>query len=121
MGLDVETAGARAMVMQSGWVSLGSGPGPVARLHLVVRSEPDPRFVLEFGGEPECSPVVYQVQGSGSGGGLMRQPVFSCRFSTDRRRTTRSRSADILSREIYMCCGRVFFSVMLVITPSVFI
>lgn len=91
VAVDVETATARAMVMQSGWVSLGSGRS-VARLHLVVRAEPDPRFVLQFGGEPECSPVVYQMQGGGSGGGLIRQPVFSCRFSADRRRNTRSRS-----------------------------
>lgn len=94
VAVDVETAAARAMVMQSGWVSLGSGRS-AARLHLVIRAEPDPRFVFQFGGEPECSPVVYQMRRSGSlgagGGSLVRQPVFSCRFSADRQRSTRSR------------------------------
>ncbi|XP_020099373.1 uncharacterized protein LOC109717845 [Ananas comosus] len=94
VGVDVEGAGKGGkgvVVAHSGWVPVGSGSG--AMLHLVVRAEPDPRFVFQFGGEPECSPVVYQVQRSGRGGGCVRQPVFSCRFSADRRRcTTRSRS-----------------------------
>ncbi|XP_008795504.2 uncharacterized protein LOC103711219 [Phoenix dactylifera] len=91
--LSLEAAPARAMVMQSGWVSVGRGCRSAARLHLVVRSEPDPRFVFQFGGEPECSPVVYQIQENGGGhSGCLRQPVFSCRFSADRRRNTRSRS-----------------------------
>ncbi|XP_073006824.1 uncharacterized protein [Typha latifolia] len=85
--VDVGRAAAEeeAVVAQSGWVGLGKGKG---RLHLVVRAEPDPRFVFQFGGEPELSPVVYQIRGSG----CVRQPVFSCRFNADRRRTTRSRS-----------------------------
>nr|XP_010924447.1 uncharacterized protein LOC105047284 [Elaeis guineensis] len=92
VGLDLEAPPARAMVMQSGWVSVG-GCRSAARLHLVVRSEPDPRFVFQFGGEPECSPVVYQIQENGGGhSGCLRQPVFSCRFSADRRHNTRSRS-----------------------------
>ncbi|XP_020528625.1 uncharacterized protein LOC18443471 [Amborella trichopoda] len=66
-------------VIRSGWIDLAS-----ARLHLVVRVEPDPRFVFEFGGEPECSPVVYQIQGS------RKQPVFSCKFSADRYSRSRS-------------------------------
>ncbi|KAJ6814756.1 uncharacterized protein M6B38_138100 [Iris pallida] len=103
--VDLESSVSRAMVMQSGWVSLqgqgGSGrrssrtklssssSGSSSRLHIVVRSEPDPRFVFEFGGEAECSPVVYQVDRRS-----LRQPVFSCRFTADRRRrnTCRSRS-----------------------------
>lgn len=90
VGVDLEAAPVRAMVMQSGWVRVGGGRS-AARLHLVVRSEPDPRFVFQFGGEPECSPVVYQVQGNGGGhSGCLRQPVFSCRFSADRRRNTGS-------------------------------
>ncbi|MBA0774013.1 hypothetical protein Gotri_009254 [Gossypium trilobum] len=54
---------------------------PTAKLHLTVKSEPDPRFVFQFGGEPECSPVVFQIQGN------IRQPVFSCKFSADRSRS----------------------------------
>lgn len=68
----------RACVLQSGWVGIGREGKPSARLHLVVRSEPDPRFVFRFGGEPECSPVVFQMQGN------IWQPVFSCKFSADR-------------------------------------
>lgn len=79
VGLD--GAQARPVVFQSGWLKLGPAPGKAApaRLHLVVRSEPDPRFLFQFGGEPELSPVVYQIQGSN-----IRQPVFSCKFSADR-------------------------------------
>ncbi|KAE8654672.1 putative Derlin-3 [Hibiscus syriacus] len=39
------------------------------------------RFVFQFGGEPECTPVVFQIQGD------IRQPVFSCKFSADRARS----------------------------------
>ncbi|KAG6471195.1 hypothetical protein ZIOFF_072296 [Zingiber officinale] len=93
VAVDLEATAGRAAVVQSGWVSMGSGQG-AARLHLVVRTEPDPRFVFQFGGEPECSPVVYQIQGEGGSGGsgIIRQPVFSCRFSAARRRADRSRS-----------------------------
>ncbi|XP_021668991.2 uncharacterized protein LOC110656474 isoform X2 [Hevea brasiliensis] len=71
-------------VFQNGWLKLGNQPDkPAARLHLVVRSEPDPRFVFQFGGEPECSPVVFQIQGN------IRQPVFSCKFNADRNSRSR--------------------------------
>ncbi|CAA6657642.1 unnamed protein product [Spirodela intermedia] len=67
-----------ACLFHNGWVSVGKEGGksvPSAQLHLTVRAEPDPRFVFEFGGDPEISPQVFQVQGT------MRQPVFTCRFS----------------------------------------
>ncbi|KAE8677381.1 Erg28 like protein [Hibiscus syriacus] len=47
----------------------GSSP----QLCLTVRTKPDPRFVFLFGGEPECSPHVFQVQDS------LKQPVFICK------------------------------------------
>ncbi|XP_042484755.1 uncharacterized protein LOC122065029 [Macadamia integrifolia] len=79
----------RACVFQSGWLKLGKKPDrPSAQLHLVVRAEPDPRFVFQFGGEPECSPVVFQIQGN------IRQPVFSCKFSSDRNSRSRSLQLD---------------------------
>ncbi|KAG6526616.1 uncharacterized protein LOC122049662 isoform X1 [Zingiber officinale] len=101
VAVDLEAAPARPTVVQSGWVSVGTGR-TAARLHLVVRSEPDPRFVFQFGGEPECSPVVYQVQGTGGGGhsGRNLQPVFSCRFSVERRRSTRSLSLRSLASTV---------------------
>ncbi|KAL8158784.1 hypothetical protein V2J09_000321 [Rumex salicifolius] len=86
--MDLSGAEATATVYQSGWISLaGKKAAAAARIHVVVRSEPDPRFVFQFGGEPECSPVVYQVQGKCN---VIRQPVFSCKFTAER--NTRSRS-----------------------------
>ncbi|KAF8751391.1 hypothetical protein HU200_012065 [Digitaria exilis] len=98
--VDVARAAAgEAVVARDGWVDVGgkpagsasSGPSGVrAQIHMVVRAEPDPRYVFQFGGEPECGPVVYQVPGGAAGGG-QRQPVFTCRFSAGRR-AARSRS-----------------------------
>uniref|UniRef100_A0A2P2ISE7 Uncharacterized protein MANES_16G107200 n=2 Tax=Rhizophora mucronata TaxID=61149 RepID=A0A2P2ISE7_RHIMU len=82
----------RTIVFQNGWLNVGNQPDkPAARLHIVVRAEPDPRFVFQFGGEPECSPVVFQIQGS------IRQPVFSCKFSADRNSRSRSLPLDFTS------------------------
>ncbi|XAR67071.1 hypothetical protein NMG60_11013500 [Bertholletia excelsa] len=82
-------AAAKPVVFHSGWMKLSGEPGkPAAQLHLAVRSEPDPRFVFQFGGEPECSPVVFQIQGN------IRQPVFSCKFSADRNARSRSLPPD---------------------------
>lgn len=89
VSVDLEAALVRPVAMQSGWVTVGketAASGPAPRLHLVLRSEPEPRFVFQFEGEPECSPVVYQIH-NGGGGGSLRQPVFSCKFSADRRST----------------------------------
>ncbi|MBA0729772.1 hypothetical protein Golax_020491 [Gossypium laxum] len=80
--LDLGVSQATPSVFQNGWMKLGNEPEkPTAKLHLTVKSEPDPRFVFQFGGEPECSPVVFQIQGN------IRQPVFSCKFSADRSRS----------------------------------
>ncbi|VFQ78256.1 unnamed protein product [Cuscuta campestris] len=63
--------GSRSVLFQNGWIAIGGS----AQLHVNVGSEPDPRFVFQFDGEPECSPQVFQVNGN------VRQPVFSCKFS----------------------------------------
>ncbi|KAJ8750676.1 hypothetical protein K2173_015857 [Erythroxylum novogranatense] len=90
VNVNLQNAEPRSVVFQNGWLKLGSQQAkPTARLHLVVRYEPDPRFVFQFGGEPECSPVVFQIQGN------IRQPVFSCRFSAQRNSRTRSLPSDI--------------------------
>jgi hypothetical protein len=95
----VEVARAAAgetVVARDGWVDVGkpasSGSSSAAaavsaraQIHMVVRAEPDPRYVFQFGGEPECGPVVYQVPGGAAGRGQQRQPVFTCRFSAGRR------------------------------------
>ena len=63
-------------MVQNGWVAVGDRSSKKsAQLHLNVRVEPDPRFVFEFDGEPECSPQVFQVNGN------VRQAVFTCKFS----------------------------------------
>ncbi|KAL0412639.1 UNVERIFIED_CONTAM: hypothetical protein Sradi_1465600 [Sesamum radiatum] len=62
----------RGFLIQNGWILVG---GSDAKLHLNVRAEPDPRFVFQFDGEPECSPQVFQVNGN------VKQPVFTCKFS----------------------------------------
>ncbi|EOY30602.1 hypothetical protein QUC31_020179 [Theobroma cacao] len=82
VSVDLGVSQTRPSVFQNGWMKLGKEPDkPTAKLHLTVRAEPDPRFVFQFGGEPECSPVVFQIQGN------IRQPVFSCKFSADRSRS----------------------------------
>ncbi|KAL3825211.1 hypothetical protein ACJIZ3_021240 [Penstemon smallii] len=87
---DLGGARSRGCVYQNGWMKVGGGgEEPVAMLHMNVRSEPDPRFVFQFGGEPECSPVVFQIQGNN-----IRQPVFSCKFSAERNNRTRSLPSD---------------------------
>lgn len=72
VGLDLKGAEGRACVFHNGWVSIGEHS---AQLFLSVRAEPDPRFVFRFGGKPECSPQVFQIQGN------LRQAVFTCKFS----------------------------------------
>lgn len=82
--IDLDEVETRTCEYQNGWMKLGTDlVKPTARLHVKVRAEPDPRFVFHFGGEPECSPVVFQIQGN------IRQPVFSCKFSCDRNSRTR--------------------------------
>ncbi|OIS97696.1 PREDICTED: uncharacterized protein LOC109233081 [Nicotiana attenuata] len=83
-----ENIGHRGVVIKNGWVSVG-GSSSTAELNLNVRAEPDPRFVFQFDGEPECSPQVFQVNGKN------KQPVFTCKFSfrNSGDRNLRSRSS----------------------------
>ncbi|XWS40351.1 hypothetical protein CRYUN_Cryun18bG0133600 [Craigia yunnanensis] len=90
--LDLRGAESRPSVVHNGWVAIGQNRstknGSSAQLCLTVRTEPDPRFVFQFGGEPECSPQVFQVKGS------VKQAVFTCKFgfrnSSDRNLGSRS-------------------------------
>ncbi|XWS55261.1 hypothetical protein CRYUN_Cryun10bG0160100 [Craigia yunnanensis] len=90
--LDLRGAESRPSIVHNGWIAIGQNRsnknGSSAQLHLTVRTEPDPRFVFQFGGEPECSPQVFQVQGS------VKQAVFTCKFgfrnSSDRNLGSRS-------------------------------
>ncbi|KAA8538245.1 hypothetical protein F0562_027932 [Nyssa sinensis] len=83
----------RACVFHNGWVTVGKdAKSSSAQFHLNVKAEPDPRFVFQFDGEPECSPQVFQIQGN------IRQPVFTCKFSFrstgDRNQRSRSLQSD---------------------------
>ncbi|XP_057466856.1 uncharacterized protein LOC130756373 [Actinidia eriantha] len=102
VSVNLDGADLRAAVFQNGWVKLGSEL-EAARLHLKVRAEPDPRFVFQFGGEPECSPVVFQIQGN------IRQPVFSCKFSADRNARSRSLPTDFTTNRSSRGWLRTFF------------
>uniref|UniRef100_A0ACD5UPS5 Uncharacterized protein n=1 Tax=Avena sativa TaxID=4498 RepID=A0ACD5UPS5_AVESA len=89
--LDLKSAVGKPVVFHSGWIPItkrkaAAAVALAAQLNLTVRAEPDPRFVFEFDGEPECSPQVLQVQGS------MKQPMFTCKFSCRSNSDLRSRS-----------------------------
>lgn len=73
--LDLTGMESRVCVFHNGWVSVGKDDKCGALFHLSVKAEPDPRFVFQFDGEPECSPQVFQIKGN------VRQPVFTCKFS----------------------------------------
>ncbi|KAI9106883.1 hypothetical protein K1719_022411 [Acacia pycnantha] len=73
--LDLAGTETKAAVFHNGWITVGrEAKSSCAQFHLNVKAEPDPRFVFQFDGEPECSPQVFQIQGH------IRQPVFSCKF-----------------------------------------
>nr|XP_025888969.1 uncharacterized protein LOC101265079 [Solanum lycopersicum] len=65
-----ESKGSREVVIKNGWVLVG-----LAKEHLNVKVQLEPRFIFQFDGEPECSPLVFQVNGN------LKQPVFTCNFS----------------------------------------
>jgi hypothetical protein len=74
--LDLRKTESRPCVMHNGWIDIGENKkGESTQFYLCVRVEPDSRYVFQFGGDPECSPQVFQVQGS------VRQAVFTCKFS----------------------------------------
>ncbi|XP_010487913.1 PREDICTED: uncharacterized protein LOC104765839 [Camelina sativa] len=86
VSLDLKSAETKTCLAHNGWVPLGSKKGGSKsnksktgsdpELHVTVRVEPDPRFVFQFDGEPECSPQVFQVQGN------TKQAVFTCKFGS---------------------------------------
>ncbi|VAI37220.1 unnamed protein product [Triticum turgidum subsp. durum] len=104
ISLDLKGAEAKPAVLHSGWISVGrrgvggkGGGSAAAELSLTVRAEPDPRFVFEFDGEPECSPQVMQVRGS------MKQPMFTCKFgcrtNSDLRRSAAQTEQEAAGKE----------------------
>ncbi|KAI4337538.1 hypothetical protein L6164_015942 [Bauhinia variegata] len=74
--LDLAGTENKTTLFYNGWITVGKETkGSSAQFHLNVKAEPDPRFMFQFDGEPECSPQVFQIQGN------IRQPVFTCKFS----------------------------------------
>ncbi|XP_077238767.1 nuclear factor 1 A-type protein (DUF1005) [Tasmannia lanceolata] len=73
----------KSVLLHNGWIGIGKNqkeggkPGP--ELHLRVKLDPDPRYVFQFEDETASSPQIVQLQGT------IKQPIFSCKFSRDRR------------------------------------
>ncbi|KAJ8771383.1 hypothetical protein K2173_026560 [Erythroxylum novogranatense] len=91
--LDLAGTESRGSVYHNGWITVGREATSKAQFHLNVKAEPDPRFVFQFDGEPECSPQVFQIQGS------IRQPVFTCKFSFRTTGDPNQRSRSFLESE----------------------
>lgn len=73
----------KPVLLHSGWVDISKNKQESAKLavelHLIVKLDPDPRYVFQFEDETTLSPQIVQLQGS------IKQPIFSCKFSRDRR------------------------------------
>ncbi|KAL2249917.1 UNVERIFIED_CONTAM: hypothetical protein Sindi_2465400 [Sesamum indicum] len=92
--LDLPAAELKAVVFHNGWINVGKKKKNMAQFHMNVKAEPDPRFVFQFDGAPECSPQVFQLRGN------IRQPVFTCKFNfraADRNQRSRSLSSEQIS------------------------
>lgn len=76
IGVDVKWIDSSPEEVHNGWVRIGKPKA--GELHLIVRAEPDPRYVFQFEGQPEVSPQILQLQGK------INQPIFSCKFTRDR-------------------------------------
>ncbi|KAK9144084.1 hypothetical protein Sjap_003987 [Stephania japonica] len=78
-----EWSGGKPVLLHHGWIGIGKskqdGGKPGAELHLRVMLDPDPRYVFQFEDETKSSPQIVQLQGT------MKQPIFSCKFSSERR------------------------------------
>ncbi|KAL6557914.1 hypothetical protein OROMI_013491 [Orobanche minor] len=87
VNLDLVAAESRAVIFYNGWINVGKEKKSMAQFHLNVKARPDPRFVFQFDGTPECSPQIFQIREN------IRQPVFTCKFSfrtADRNQRSRS-------------------------------
>jgi Protein of unknown function (DUF1005) len=75
-------AGGKPVLIHNGWYSTGGKKGKLdGDLHLRVMIEPDPRYIFRFEDVTPSSPQVVQMHGK------IVQPIFSCRFSCDPRRS----------------------------------
>ncbi|KAI6681079.1 hypothetical protein NL676_034960 [Syzygium grande] len=55
----------RTCAFHSGWINIGKETKGLrsAQFHLIVKGELDPRFALQFDGEPKCNPQAFQIPG----------------------------------------------------------
>lgn len=76
MEVGPEWSEGKPQLIHNGWIQIGKNQ---QELHLRVKLDLDPRYVFQFEDETASSPQIVQLQGS------IRQPIFSCKFSRDRR------------------------------------
>ncbi|KAK9120321.1 hypothetical protein Syun_017938 [Stephania yunnanensis] len=80
-----EWSGGKPVLLHHGWIGIGKtkqdGGKPGPELHLRVMLDPDPRYVFQFEDDTKSSPQIVQLQGTMK----MKQPIFSCKFSSERR------------------------------------
>ncbi|XP_042504942.1 uncharacterized protein LOC122081760 [Macadamia integrifolia] len=88
----------KPVVLHNGWTGIGKskqeGGKSRAELHLRVKLDPDPRYVFQFEDETALSPQIVQLQGS------IKQPIFSCNFSCDRRASQRDPMSNYRSNSV---------------------
>ncbi|KAL6840785.1 hypothetical protein ACP4OV_029311 [Aristida adscensionis] len=68
----------KPVMLHHGWTGIGKGEAR-PELHLRVKLEADPRYMFQFDDDIARNPQVVQLHGS------FRQPIFSCKFISDRR------------------------------------
>lgn len=97
--VDLKGVENKVCVVKDGWVEVDKN----LKLCLNVRVEPDPRFVFEFDGKPECSPQVFQVNGN------VRQAVFTCKFGF---KNSGGKDRSLRSRLVFSLRFNIFFFVV---------
>ncbi|KAF6168928.1 hypothetical protein GIB67_038425 [Kingdonia uniflora] len=78
-----EWAEGKPVVLHNGWIGVEKNKKKCgklgAELHLKVKLDPDPRYVFQFEDETTLNPQIVLLEGT------IKQPIFSCKFSRDRR------------------------------------
>lgn len=97
----LDWAEGKPAVLYSSWTSIGNGKvdggksGPSAELHVVVKVEADPRYMLQFEKVTALSPQIIQVSSKN------QQSIFSCKFSRDKLSRCRVGASDMSSNSAW--------------------